>query len=279
MVAIINCGKLATGLKNNVVINLIRTTGCLVVSLLVCLIVGFSKLDGIGLFLVILSGVAMGLMMVVWLLSTQYAQVILVEVFAMIGGVIVPLFLAPYLINGDNVSLLQWIGAFILIVALFLFSKGGDGKKLTFKGILLLLSYLVITAVSMITQTCYSYYSTGSSEDFQLYTFLFATITLIIMFIFISAFHKKSDKTVENPKFNLKVIIYISIAIVFLYIGNLLSKLSTTYLPQTVFYPFSYVISMPLIFITEAIVYKQKVTFNNILALILVVASGILVNL
>ena len=198
----------------------------------------------------------------------------------MVGWLLLPLFLSPYLISGDNVTFLQWIGAILLLVAVFMFSKGGTNKKLTLKGVVFLLLCLITTAVTMITQTCYSHYSTGSSEDFQLYTFLFASITLVIAFVILKIFNKTSTETEsEKPKVNKTVVICVLIAIVFLYVGNLLSKMSTVYLPQTIFYPLSYIISMPLIFLMDAIVFKEKVTVLNVIGLVLVVTAGVLVNL
>ncbi len=279
-IAVVKCGKIATGIQNNVIINLIRTLGCSVVSVIVCLIVGFSNIDRVGLLLAIASGVATGLMMIVWLISTGFASVCLVEVFSMVGGLILPLFLSPFLISGDNVTYLQWIGAFLLLVAVFMFSKGGTNNKITLKGLVFLLLCLLTTAVTMITQTCYSHYSKGSSEDFQLYTFLFASATLLITFFIIKITNKNSpEKESEKPKFNKRVVFYVFIAIVFLYACNLLSKMSATYLPQTLFYPLSYIISMPLIFLMDVIVFKEKVTVLNVIGLVLVVTAGVLVNI
>ena len=273
------CGTIAVGFKSNVLTNLIRALGCFIVSLVMCLIVGFSKIDSVGLWLSILSGVANGLFLCVWLYSATYVSVCTVEVFSMVGGVVVPLLLAPLLINGDSVTILQILGSVLLLIAVFTFSKGGIKGKFNALTILTLISCLICNAVVMITQTCYSHYSIGSSEDFQFYTFLFASLTLILFYLILSFFTNKKGENVESPKFNKKALIFIFLAIITLYFTNFFSKLSTLYLDQTVFYPLSYVIAMPLTFLVDVIVFKEKVTKLNVIGLILVVSAGILVNI
>jgi drug/metabolite transporter (DMT)-like permease len=131
----------------------------------------------------------------------------------------------------------------------------------------------------MITQTCYSYYSNGSSESFQFYTFLFATATLLIVSLILHIIDKKNLQSQDVPKFNKRVLLYTFLAIVTLYFCNFFSKLSTEFLPQTVFYPLSYIIAMPLTFLVDVIVFKEKITPLNIIGLLLVITAGVLVNI
>lgn len=273
------CGTIAVGFKNNVLTNLIRAFGCFIVSLIMCLIVGFSKMDCVGLTLSILSGVANGLFLCVWLYAVTSVSVCTVEVFSMVGGVVVPLLLSPLLISGTTLTALKLIGATLLLIAVFAFSKGGISGKFNALTVTSLIACLICNATVMITQTCYSHYSIGSGEDFQFYTFLFASLTLIIFYLILSAFSKnKSDKK-EKPKFNKTALIFIFLAIITLYFTNFFSKLSTEYLPQTVFYPLSYVIAMPLTFLVDVVVFKEKITKLNVLGLLLVVSAGVLVNI
>ena len=273
------CGKIATGFKNNVTTNLIRAFGCFIISLVMCLIIGFSSMDRAGLLFSILSGVANGLFMCVWLLAATHVSVCTVEVFSMVGGVVVPLLLAPVLISGDNVTILQGIGSIILLVAVFMFSKGGFGGKFNFLSIFSLISCVVCNAIVMITQTCYSHYSIGSSENFQFYTFLFATATLLLVSLILGIIDKNNPEKIEKSTYSKKVLIFTFLAIITLYFANFFSKLATEFLPQTVFYPLSYIIAMPLTFLVDVIVFKEKVTPLNVIGLLLVITSGVLVNL
>ncbi len=273
------CGRIATGFKNNVTTNLIRAFGCFLISTIMCLIIGFSSMDRAGIVFSVLSGVANGLFMCVWLLAATNVSVCTVEVFSMVGGVVVPLLLAPLLINGDSVTILQGVGSLMLLVAVFMFSKGGFGGKFNFLSVFALISCVICNAIVMITQTCYSHYSIGSSEDFQFYTFLFATATLIIVSLILRIVDKKSPEKTENVAYSKKVLIFTFLAIVTLYFANFFSKLATEFLPQTVFYPLSYIIAMPLTFIVDVIVFKEKITPLNVIGLVLVVTAGVLVNL
>lgn len=273
------CGRIATGFNNNVKTNLLRALGCFIISTVMCLIVGFSSMDRAGIVFSMLSGVANGLFMCVWLLAATNVSVCTVEVFSMVGGVVVPLLLAPVLINGDSVTILQGVGSLILLVAVFMFSKGGFGGKFNFLSVFALISCVICNAIVMITQTCYSYYSNGSSESFQFYTFLFATATLLIVSLILHIIDKKNPQSHDAPKFNKRVLLYTFLAIVTLYFCNFFSKLSTEFLPQTVFYPLSYIIAMPLTFLVDVIVFKEKITPLNIIGLLLVITAGVLVNI
>ena len=57
MTALKNCGSIATGVRNSIMINIIRSLGCLVVSLAVCVVSGFGKMDHIGFLISVFSGI------------------------------------------------------------------------------------------------------------------------------------------------------------------------------------------------------------------------------
>jgi drug/metabolite transporter (DMT)-like permease len=64
-----------------------------------------------------------------------------------------------------------------------------------------------------------------------------------------------------------------------MYAAQFLSTYASAYIPAAVFYPLSYVISMPLIYICDVVVYKEKVTVRGIIGILLVTLAGVLINL
>ncbi len=117
-------------------------------------------------------------------------------------------------------------------------------------------------------------FSDSEVETFQLYTFVFVLITLLVVFLFVP-----KSKECTTPKFTSRISFYIFIAIVMLYLTEYFATQSSSYLSSAVFYPLSYVISMPLTFLTDVVVYKEKITANNVVGIVIVTIAGILINI
>ena len=136
---------------------------------------------------------------------------------------------------------------------------------------------------SVMTQKLYNSLSIGTAADFQLYTYLVCVVILALM-LFIMSFveKKKLPANTDAPSVGTlrgKVLVFIGIAILMMYVSQYLSTVSAGYIPSSVFYPLSYIISMPLIFLADVIIYKERITLRSIVGILLVIASGILVNL
>ena len=108
------------GRKNSIKINLIRAIGCLLVSIAVFLF-SRSALDTSGTWISVLSGIFNAFFLFLWILAAERVSLWLVELFCMIGSVVVPLILAPFLYKGEHVLWHQWICTGILIVSTFFF--------------------------------------------------------------------------------------------------------------------------------------------------------------
>jgi drug/metabolite transporter (DMT)-like permease len=162
-------------------------------------------MSGTGLLFTVISGASNGLLLCSWILAASAAPMITVEVFCMIGGVVIPLLISPIILEGESVTLIQWIGSLLLFAAVFCFSKKNHGKGVT-----------------------------------------------------------------------AKVILLITVAFVMTYASQFLSTVAAGSISASVLYPLAYVISMPLTFIVDVLVFRERVTVANILGLLFVTASGIL---
>ena len=273
MIAVKNCGNIASGPRNSIIINLIRSLGCIAVSLVVCLASGFSPLDSAGTVISVFAGISNGIVLFVWILAANKVSLCTVETFCMAGAVIPPLIVSPFIFEGETVSVAQWIGSVLLFGAMYCLSKGGKKSKMSLSAFVLLVVCTIGNSCCALTKKLFTSFSESSTEMFQLYTFVFVFITFVLIFPFVPA-HKAS----ESPKFTSKVSFYILIAVIMLYLVEYLSTLSSGYLPSAVYYPLSYVISMPMTFIADVIFFKEKITFNNVIGILLVTLSGILIN-
>ena len=278
MISVKKCGNIASGAKNSVKINLLRSAGCLAVALIVCCFSGFEKMSAPGIFMTLLSGVANGVLLWSWILAAASAPMITVEVFCMIGGVVIPLIISPLILNGESVTLLQWIGSLLLFGAMFCLSKKSASSKITPKSILLMCIAGLSNAGCVISQKFYQSFEGGTVADFQLGTFIFTIAVLALILLLMSAF-KRDAADEASPKLSRKALLLITVAFVMTYASQFLATVAAGRIPAAVLYPLAYVISMPLIFFVDVLLFKEKVTLNNVIGIILVTASGILINL
>lgn len=279
MMSVKKCGNIATGAKNSVKINLLRSTGSLAVALIVCIFSGFEKMNSYGILFTVLSGISQGVMLWSWILAATSAPMITVEVFCMIGGVVIPLIISPMVLDATSVSVIQWIGSLLLFGAMFCLSKRGGGeKKITPKSILLMCIAGLGNAGSVLSQKFFKEFNGGTNADFQLGTFMF-TIVVLATILLIMRLVIKPDGSENAPKISPRVMIFIAIAFTMTYLAQFLSTEASGKIDAAVLYPLSYVISMPLVFLVDVIFFKEKITVNNIIGIILVTASGVLINL
>lgn len=219
----------AKGNYNSVRINFIRSAICLIVSLAVFFGAGASFTSDF-LWICLLSGTANALSMFSWIICSEKANLVLVEIFSLIGSVAVPLMLSPAL-YGESVSLVNIVGVILLFIAAVIFSikpenfVGNTGKeaeptikiddndasedaaktddertkttKQSLKNFLSTAFFLVLSGLSLaaisVTQKLYVY-KVGKNYNafFNLITFLCVFIGFFVVAIIGKIFYKKS---------------------------------------------------------------------------------------
>lgn len=284
MIAMKKCGRIASGAKNSLLINSIRSAGCVIISLIICLFSGFLAMRGEGYLVCILSGIANAGLLFLWVLCAERCSLCTVEIFCMIGGVVLPMLISPLLFATESISLLQWIGAIMLLPAAYCFSSKGskENKKMSVLSAVLLISVCLANTGCVTTQKVFTYNSFGSVADFNLYTFLICTLVLLVALFF---FNMKKDTESEREVKTLgilkekQIIIYISIAIVMLYAAQYFGTLSSGSLSSAHFFPLSYAISMPLTLLTDLVVFKEKIKVKSFIGLGLVLIAILLINM
>ncbi len=286
------CGKLAPGPFNSICINVMRSVICLIVSLVIWLMIDGGTTTLFGHVLIFISAIGTALNLFVWILATQLATLIVIECVSMIGSLVVPMFVAPYLYDGDYVSLLQWIGCILIFVCVFLFSGGKSEKK---KNGSLSLKILAVSAcafgnmLSGITKKFYTYqisqHGLGTVEYF---TFACFAIVLAIFLVLFPLFYNKEKQNliaqapagadVKVPLPYKRAGVYILIAAVALYVNELFTVYASQ-LPSAIYYPLARGLTVGCTFLMDSFVFKEKVTLRKLIGLVLVILAIILVNL
>ena len=280
MVAMKSCGSIAKGFFNSIRINMLRTAICVVVSVVICLLSGFVPCPPEYYVFLIGAGIATGIQLISWVLAVQEATVCLVEVIGMIGSMVLPLCLAPVLYHGETVSLSGWIGAALLLFAVFLFSpakKDADkAKKLTPKTVLYLAGSSLGGGGAVIFQKLYAT-SGGDTAFFNLVSFAVTLVFLCLVSLAISLAGQKPKDEALSGRFDRRVALLIVCAAVCLYGSQFFFTRASGLLPSEILYPLSPAITMLTSFLCDTLLYHEKVTIKNLSGIAVVTAAVFLV--
>ena len=264
------CGSIAPGAFNSVSINLARALICLAVSTIIWIFTGGGATT----------------------LFSQLVPLTLIESVSMIGSMVIPLILAPYLYNGDTVSPIQWLGCALVIVSAFLFMK--KGKKIkkngsAFQKIAIVATCAISITLASILKKYYTYSivakGLGNIEYFTFVSFLTVLAVFSVLFAIYYKLERKRALAVctsnERPLVKLpykRVWVYILIAGVALYVNELFTSYASQ-LPSAIYYPLSKGLTVGCTFLLDTIVFKDKVTLKKTIGLFTVITAIILINL
>ena len=287
------CGRIAPGPFNSVCINMARSLICLLVSVVIWLATGGGATTFAGHLIIIISGIGTAFNLFTWILSSRMVSLSLIECLMMVGSLVVPLILAPYLYDGDTVSFIQWVGCALIFASVFLFIDGG--KKGEKKEGSALSKILVVTVcaigimVASVFKKYYTYHITakglGSIEYFTLINFVTVLSVFLILFVIYYSMERKKTAALctadERPRVEFpykRAGLYIIIAAVSLYVAELFTSYAAQ-LPSAIYYPLTRGLAMGCTFLLDVIVFKDKVTVKKITGLITIVLAIVLVNL
>ncbi len=283
IIAMKKCGAAASGPKNSLKINVIRSVGCVIISLIVCAVSGFGGMNFIGVLCSVLSGVCTAFFLFSWVLATQKASLAIVQVVCMLFGVIAPMVLVPVICGTDFATLLQWCGALLLLPASLCFSKkAASDKKTGFGALPILLLMGISNGGCVTTRKLYMELGEGSAADFNLITYAVAAAFLCSFLLILTLRAKRNDAIEAAPaqKFSgIKLYVLIGVAMVTLYVADYMNTLASGSLPVHILVPLSYIFSMPLTLASDVLLFKEKFTALSAIGILLVIASAILTNL
>ena len=287
-----NCGRLAPGAFNSVCINLARSLICLAVSMMIWLFSGGGTTTAFGHAIIILSGIGTAFNLFTWILSSQIVSLTLIESVSMIGSMVIPLILAPYLYDGDTVSSVQWLGCALVFVSVWFFmSKETKDKKegSALQKIVIVAICAISISLSSILKKYYTYRITanalGSIEYFTFISFLTVLAVFLTLFAVYYMRERKRASLIcvagEKPKVEFpykKVWIYILVAGVALYVNELFTSYAAQ-LPSAIYYPLAKGLTVGCTILLDVMVFKDKLTFKKVIGFFTVAVAIVLINL
>lgn len=289
MAAMKNCGDSKDPTTAAVKVNTVRSAIILIVSVIVFAASRSATAD--GLWIAVLSGASNAINMLSWIVCATAVSLCVVETFVMIGSVVVPLALSPLLYAGETVSVMQWLGAGLILAAVALFCVG-RGAKFSRKGIVWLAVCALSSAGVNISSKLYAvrvgseYAAFLNLVSFGI-VFAFFAVTAAVMFIVNRRKAASKSEEIAEPSeeetkprelFGLpaKTYLWIAVAAVGMYATNYFMTLSSALLPSGVLYPLSYGGGFVITALMDTLIFKQKLTPVRAAATVLAVIGAVL---
>ena len=278
MVAMKKCGAAASGPRNSLKINVIRSTGCVIISLAVCAFGGFAGMNGIGVLTSALSGVFTAFFLFSWILATQKASLLVVQIVCMIFGVISPMVLVPLFTDAELASLLQWCGALLLFPAALCFTKKSAAKQSTSLSAMPILLLMGICNGGCVTvRKLYMDLGEGTAADFNLTSYAIAAVILALLLIITTPRGRRGEGAAEKPQRGFYVLV--GVALITLYLADYLNTLASGRLAVELLVPLSYIFNMPMTLAADVLIFKEKFTVRAAIGILFVIGSAILTSM
>ena len=281
------CGKKSGGTlvlaSDAMLVNTVRMLACIVIGVaLIAIGNDWSSLtlDPTVIWISALSGVCTSLFVVSWLLAIRTGAFMMVDVFLLMG-VLIPLVVCAIFFD-EPIIPIQWIGIAVLIIAGYVMcSYNAKLKgKMTFKAFLMLLLCAASYGCTDLSQKLFvNLVPEGDNSVFQLYTYIFAALTLVICSLVFRS-HEKKTNELRSPIAVVKPIaIYVGVMAICLYANSYFKTAAATYLDAAQIYPLSQGGALVLAMIMAAIFFKEKITIRSIIGVVLCAVALLMINL
>lgn len=279
-----NLGTYAHSVTDSAKLNCIRMIFCTIVSLIVICFQGnlnhITSVTTVTLIIASFASVFTCIFIISWLMSVRGSAYMLVSVFLNLG-VIVPIFLSA-IFFGQTITLKEIIGIVILLVAIWLmlgYNKSLNGG-FTLKDFLLLLvcgvanglcDFLVGSTEKLgnILNTTFSLESAHVDDTaFNFYMYIFSFILLLGYTFFSSKTTHKAQIKIDK-----KIIVYLVIMAIFLFVNTYFKSLAGRLLTSTQLFSINTGGSLVLASIMASIMFKEKPTVKSTIGIVLTFVS------
>lgn len=277
------CGKRIGGYAENVqsatFLNLVRMLLCILFSLTIILVTGdISQLtfDPYLLGVSALSGVSTAVFVITWLLAVRKSAYMMLDVFLM-TGILIPVVAGQFLFS-EPVTLRQWIGFAVLLIAVFMMCSYNNKikAKLSLSSFLILLLSGIANGILSVSQKLFAHgASSVPASVFNLYTYVFASGTLAIFFFAIS---RKEKARFESGKTK-TAFVYIGIMAAALTAHSLFKTMAAFYLDSAILYPLEQGSALLLSSLMASFFFGEKLNLKAILGIAIAFAALMIITL
>lgn len=276
------CGKKISGYTNGLSGSFLAN----IYRLLFCIAIGFVLIlftDGIGVLtqsadlicVSALSGVATAVFLVSWLICVRKSAYMMLDIFLMLG-VLIPL-VASRIFYDETITHTQRLGITLLLVAVWIMCAYNNSikAKITPSAFFLLLLCGVSNGVADFSQKLFTRaIPNGSTAAFNFYTYVFAALVLIAVFMFLP----KQKDPAGKPNIR-KILGYVPVMALLLFANSYFKTLAAGELSAVLLYPLNQGCALLLSAVMAAVLFKEKLTAKAVIGMITAFISLLIINL
>ena len=270
-------GSFAQNTQSAVLLNLFRMCLCVVFGILMVFAykdTAYITSNPKVLLLSALSGISTSVFVVTWLLSVRKSAYMMLDVFLMLGT-LVPM-IAGYFSFGENISLNQWIGFLILIVAVIIMCSYNNSikTKITASSFLLLIICGFVNGVTDFSQKMFvKMLPDVPISIFNLYTYIFAAVTLMIVYVICSA--KEKAEFEKNSSHEYAYIVVMSVALI---ANSYFKTKAASFLDSAQLYPLNQGMALILSTLMASVFFKEKLTVKCVVGIFIAFIGLLVMN-
>ena len=280
------CGKKTSGYvektQDAFLINIIRMALCTVTGIIVVLCSGHASYlipDTKVLLICILSGVSTAFFVAFWLLAIRKSAYMLMDVF-LLAGTLIPMLLSRAFFN-ESIKLHQWGGFLLLFIAVIIMCSYSSSikEKFSFSAVILLVLSGIMCGITSFSQKLFvNLCGETPASVFNLYTYIFSAVTLIIFYSIFSKTGESKDCGISFCSIPKKMFIYILIMAVCLFGNSFFNTKAAYFLDSAKMYPFEQGASLVLSSLMSAIFFKEKLTIKAITGIVITFIALLIIN-
>lgn len=277
------CGKIISNytsdLQEALTANSVRMGLCVFVGfVLLCFQGGLRQLsvDWSVLGISAMSGIAMSVFVVSWLLAVKNGVYMLVEVFVMLG-VLIPMVLAKIFL-AEQLHLQQWIGFGILVAATLVMCSYSQSRKQKLTGRTLLLLTLCGLGSGFADFSQKLFVRTASqipASVFNFYTYIFSFAVMVTVLALLS---KKETTCVPMKRTVQKTIVFLAVMALCLFANSYFKTLAASYLDSAQMYPLNQGAALILSMGMSAIFFREKIAIKSVMGTALAFVGLLVMN-
>ena len=275
------CGKkmgdFTKNIQSAILINLIRMCLCVCFGFVMVVFLGqtgYLAPNKTILIISMISGISTSIFVTSWLMVVKKSAYMLVDIALMLGT-LVPM-IAGFFSFGEVITAKQWIGyAFLICATFIMFLHNNTIKtKLSLSSIIYLAVCGLVNGVTSYSQKMFVYNCPDiPASVFNIYTYIFAAITLLIFYIV--GTKKEKPQFEGGSKYKYIYILIMSLALI---MNSLFITKAALFMDSAQLFPLSNAMALILSAIMSSVFFKEKMTLKCAIGIVIAFMGLIIIN-
>ena len=223
------------------------------------------------------SGISTAILVAAWLFAANSSGYMMLEVFQMLGvGVTM---LMSLMIHSEEITVRDIIGFCVLVFAAYLMHAGTKVKP-TLKTLAVVILCGLANGMTDFSQKAFIYSGLETTTaQFQLCSYVFATVTLIVLYTAMTVGKKKQDKDSGAVAILKKTWYFVLIMAICLYANSFFKTEAANYLSAAKLYTLSQGGTMAIGTLMSAFLFKEKLTLKAYASIVITFVGLLIINL